>query len=95
MKLERTGGRLGNTIDAQHALKSNCPNCGAPITGNKCEYCGTVFYDFSKEIATLDETILRLKLQEQQAKIFSYVFEELGKNSMEFDKKHGKLFRTN
>ena len=21
----------------------NCPNCGAPITGCKCEYCGTVF----------------------------------------------------
>lgn len=23
--------------------KLNCPNCGAPITGDKCEYCGTVF----------------------------------------------------
>ena len=22
---------------------SNCPNCGAPRHGNKCEYCGTVF----------------------------------------------------
>lgn len=21
----------------------NCPNCGAVITGKKCEYCGTVF----------------------------------------------------
>lgn len=21
----------------------SCPNCGAPITGPKCEYCGTVF----------------------------------------------------
>lgn len=21
----------------------NCPNCGAPIVGDKCEYCGTVF----------------------------------------------------
>ena len=21
----------------------NCPNCGAPITRAKCEYCGTVF----------------------------------------------------
>ena len=20
-----------------------CPNCGAPITGSNCEYCGTVF----------------------------------------------------
>ena len=28
----------------------NCPNCGAPITGIKCEYCGTQFIDF----ATID-----------------------------------------
>ena len=21
----------------------NCPNCGAPISGSKCEYCGTIF----------------------------------------------------
>lgn len=26
---------------------SNCPNCGAPIQGEKCEYCGTILYDFS------------------------------------------------
>lgn len=23
----------------------NCPNCGAPVSGFKCEYCGTVFYE--------------------------------------------------
>lgn len=28
----------------------NCPNCGAPITGIRCEYCGTQFLDF----ATID-----------------------------------------
>ena len=22
---------------------TNCPNCGAPIKGHKCEYCGTIF----------------------------------------------------
>ena len=22
---------------------TNCPNCGAPITSSKCEYCGTDF----------------------------------------------------
>lgn len=25
----------------------NCPNCGQPIIGAKCEYCGTIFYDFA------------------------------------------------
>lgn len=24
----------------------NCPNCGAPVIGARCEYCGTVFLDF-------------------------------------------------
>lgn len=23
-------------------LSGNCPNCGAPIRKNKCEYCGTI-----------------------------------------------------
>lgn len=23
--------------------RTNCPNCGAPITSYKCEYCGTRF----------------------------------------------------
>lgn len=27
--------------------KLNCPNCGAPLDGEKCPYCGTTFYDFS------------------------------------------------
>lgn len=22
---------------------TNCPNCGAPIKGGRCEYCGTEF----------------------------------------------------
>ena len=33
--------------------KLNCPNCGAPLDGEKCFYCGTTFYDFaSLEIGT-------------------------------------------
>ena len=23
---------------------TNCPNCGAPITGRACDYCGTAFH---------------------------------------------------
>ena len=25
----------------------NCPNCGAPLTGHKCEYCGAIIFDFT------------------------------------------------
>lgn len=27
----------------------NCPNCGASIVGNKCEYCGTIFNDIQEK----------------------------------------------
>lgn len=27
--------------------KTNCPNCGAPISGIKCEFCGTQFFDLA------------------------------------------------
>lgn len=23
----------------------NCPNCGAPVEGSKCPYCGTIIFD--------------------------------------------------
>ena len=39
--------------------RTNCPNCGAPITGIKCEYCGTLFYDFA-EISDKHPKYLRL-----------------------------------
>lgn len=26
-----------------HTSTNNCPNCGAPITSWKCDYCDTVF----------------------------------------------------
>ena len=39
------------------ALKSkNCPNCGAPVNGNHCEYCGSCFgYDGNTEIPSLSQ----------------------------------------
>lgn len=24
-----------------------CPNCGAPLTGDHCEYCGIIIYDYA------------------------------------------------
>lgn len=32
---------------------TNCPNCGAPIISNKCEYCGTVH----KRVTSCHETL--------------------------------------
>ena len=30
-------------VELTHNRTTNCPNCGAMITGMKCEYCGTDF----------------------------------------------------
>ncbi len=31
-------------MDNMNQIQSrNCPNCGAPVRGSDCEYCGTVF----------------------------------------------------
>lgn len=39
----------------------NCPNCGAPIAGSKCEYCGSVFYDWAT-ISMDKPTFIRMNL---------------------------------
>ena len=44
--------------------KLNCPNCGAPISGAKCEYCGTQFFDIA-DIEPGKAGFIRLKLGDQ------------------------------
>lgn len=39
---------------------TNCPNCGSPINGTKCEYCGTAFFDMV-DISTGGTCIVRLR----------------------------------
>lgn len=44
-------------------ITKSCPHCGAPITSDKCEYCGAVFYDFSAIDPTNEKpTYLKIKL---------------------------------
>lgn len=32
---------------------TNCPNCGAPLVGGRCEYCGTLSPDAEEKIQEL------------------------------------------
>ena len=41
--------------------KLNCPNCGAVITSERCEYCGAIFYDFFN-VGINEKSYIRLKL---------------------------------
>ena len=38
---------------------TNCKNCGAVLTGNKCEYCGTQYFDFC-EINPHEEVYIKM-----------------------------------
>lgn len=52
--------------------KYNCPSCGAPITDNKCPYCGCVIHDF----ATIDMNHpgwIRIKLNNEIIVTKAYV----------------------
>ena len=34
---------IGLVLAGKAILITNCPNCGAPVSGGVCEYCGTKF----------------------------------------------------
>lgn len=44
-------------------MSGNCPNCGAPITGKVCEYCGT---QHAKEVeqVTIDVSYDRVAVRD-------------------------------
>ncbi len=44
---------------------TNCPNCGAPLNGSKCEYCGT-------EIHHVDEDVIR-QLEYEKLRVQSQI----------------------
>ena len=39
---------------------TNCPNCGSPISGVQCEYCGTTFLDLV-DVSAGGRCIVRLR----------------------------------
>jgi uncharacterized Zn finger protein (UPF0148 family) len=51
------------------AVKNNCPNCGAPITGKRCEYCDTWFVDPVEEEKRKLEEQEKLKREIEQLKV--------------------------
>lgn len=43
------------------SMKTNCPNCGAPIESERCPYCGTIIYDFAN-VSFDKPSYIRLKV---------------------------------
>lgn len=46
-----------------------CPNCGAPVKGDVCEYCGTVFIDIRKKKNALNQKIFEDYLFLQRSRL--------------------------
>lgn len=67
-------------------MNTNCPNCGAPITGTNCEYCGTVFHpeeerrriaacqEFADKKAALELQIAQIRMDDMLIQSIQPVF---------------------
>lgn len=55
--------------------QTNCPNCGAPLTGCRCEYCGTVDTSAEKQ--------MREDIQRWQAEIDNLMFADQIRRSVD------------
>ena len=50
----------------------NCPNCGAPITGPRCEYCGTAFEEVKRQVGFYmlqDYLLQKYRMECQKARL--------------------------
>ena len=70
----KTGAMLLDSVHERILMKelgniTNCPNCGAPITGSRCEYCGTIFspQEKPKQMTLPSELEYLLHLTSQQS----------------------------
>lgn len=75
--------------------KTNCPNCGQPITSEKCEYCGTVFYDFVN-ISPEEPSYLRIKYGDRKMIIAKAIGTEaeIAYGGAEYyqERRHGQVY---
>lgn len=42
----------------------NCPNCGAPVEGFQCKYCGTILQEEREKFQTIADEIHKLMLED-------------------------------
>ena len=56
--------------------QTNCPNCGAPLTGCRCEYCGTVDTSAEKQ--------MREDIQRLRTEIDSLMFTDQMRRSVDY-----------
>lgn len=55
-----------------------CQNCGAPLHGSKCEYCGSIFFDeVAQYVRELERKLCELKFKLIQTELNLKVISEI------------------
>ena len=58
---------------------TNCPNCGAPYHGHKCEYCGTIIPEYEKLMEYYQSKIDHLQISIANAEQTALLIASMGK----------------
>lgn len=59
-----------------------CQNCGAPLHGSKCEYCGSIFFDeVAQYIRELERKLCESKFKLIQTELNFKVINEIRHNN--------------
>ena len=58
---------------------TNCPNCGAPIRGAVCEYCGTIIPRYKEKLEAYKTELAKLSAELENAKAADYLLNAMGK----------------
>jgi predicted RNA-binding protein with PUA domain len=74
---------------------TNCKNCGAPLHGNKCEYCGTEYSDrtITGNIPRIGDIGI-LKVGDEEIKVYIGAIETNGGDAESWRDAEGMLHRT-
>lgn len=54
-------------------METNCPNCGAPLVGGRCEYCGTLSPDAEEKIQELRRQMIEISQYKRTSDIISQI----------------------
>jgi len=59
----------------------NCPNCGAPIEGFQCKYCGTILQEEREKFQVLADEIHKFMLEDSLITAKQQTIDRLQKKS--------------
>lgn len=78
-------------MEIEYNRRTNCINCGAPLTGTKCHYCGTEYH--LDDLGRLKEYYVKLEIFGQKMEFYLNSVEVNYDNYAEFCNLGGAVSR--